>query len=111
MTITVSYEDNLQQVKQLLHALIAAHPLVLQEPAPVIGVFDLAASGINFAVRVWSSAGMYRTVQFELREQIKLAFDEHGITMPYPQHTVHVRNGGAIESAAVTIPEQKQKEG
>jgi small conductance mechanosensitive channel len=111
VTITVSYEDNLQQVKQLLHALIAAHPLVLKEPAPVIGVSDLAASGINFAVRVWVQRRDIQTVQFELREQIKLAFDQHGIIMPYPQHTVHVRNGVAIESPAVTIPEQKQKEG
>jgi small conductance mechanosensitive channel len=108
LTITVSYDDNLQQVKQLLHALLTAHPLVLQEPAPVIGVSDLAENGINFAVRVWVQRRDVQTVQFDLREQIKLAFDQHGITMPYPQRTVHVRQGGALESSAVTIPEQKE---
>jgi small conductance mechanosensitive channel len=84
---------------------------VLKEPAPAIGVSDLAESGINFAVRVWVQRRDVQTVQFELREQIKLAFDQHGVTMPFPQRTVHVRHGMAIESPAVTVPEHKQQEG
>jgi small conductance mechanosensitive channel len=111
LTITVSYDDDLQQVKQLLHTLVAEHPLVLKEPAPVVGVSDLAESGINFAVRVWVQRRDVQTVQFDLREQIKRAFDQHGITMPYPQRTVYVRNGTGLESPARTTMGQKQQEG
>jgi small conductance mechanosensitive channel len=111
LTITVSYEDDLQQVKQILQTLVAEHPLILKEPAPVIGVSDLAESGINFAVRVWVQRRDLQKVQFDLREQIKLAFDQHGITMPYPQRTVYVRNGTGLGSPAVAIPGQKQQEG
>jgi small conductance mechanosensitive channel len=110
LTITVSYDDDLQQVKQLLQTLVAEHPLVLKEPAPVIGVADLAESGINFAVRVWVQRRDLQKVQFDLREQIKLAFDQYGITMPYPQRTVYVRNGTGLESPAVATLGQKQQE-
>jgi small conductance mechanosensitive channel len=110
LTITVSYDDDLQQVKQLLHTLVAAHPLVLKEPAPVVGVSDLAESGINFAVRMWVQRRDLQTVQFDLREQIKLAFDQHGITMPYPQRTVYVRHGTGLDSPALASVRQKQQE-
>lgn len=109
LTITVSYEDDLQQVKQILQTLVAEHPLVLKEPAPVVGVTDLAESGINFAVRVWAQRRDIQKVQFDLREQIKLAFDQHGITMPYPQRTVYVRNGTGLGSPAVAILGQQQE--
>jgi small conductance mechanosensitive channel len=108
LTITVSYDDDLQQVKQILQMLVAEHPLVLKDPAPVVGVADLAESGINFAVRVWAHRRDVQKVQFDLREQIKLAFDQHGITRPYPQRTVYVRSG--TDSHAVATQGQKQQE-
>jgi small conductance mechanosensitive channel len=107
-TVGVSYEDNLQKVRQLLETLIAEHPLVLKEPAPFIGVSDLAESSVNIVVRVWVQRRDFQKVRFGLLEQIKLVFDQHGITIPYPQRTVHVHNGLGSQTAAV--PQQAQPE-
>ena len=107
-TVGVSYEDNLQNVRQLLEALIAEHSLVLKDPAPFIGVSDLAESSVNMVIRVWVQRRDFQKVRFGLLEQIKLIFDQHGITIPYPQRTVHVHNG--LGSHAEAIPQQAQPE-
>jgi small conductance mechanosensitive channel len=95
LTIGVSYDDDLQQVKQVLSSLIAENPLILTQPAPFIGVSELADSSVNVVVRVWVQRADLVQVRFGLPEKIKLAFDQHGITLPYPQHTVHLHNGTA----------------
>ena len=95
-TIRVSYQDNLQQVKQMLITLLAENPDILKEPAPFIGVSDLGDSSVNMVIRVWVHSANLRQVRFGVPEQIKLTFDQHGITLPYPQHTVHLQNGTSL---------------
>ena len=92
LTVGVSYDDDLQQVKHVLEALIAEEPCILTEPAPFIGVSNLGESGIDFVVQVWVQRADVRQVRFGLPEKIKLAFDQHGIRIPYPQRTVHLQN-------------------
>lgn len=92
-TIGVSYEDNLQQVKQVLTTLLTENPDILKEPAPFIGVSELGDSSVNVIIRVWVLQANLRQVRFGVPEQIKLTFDQHGFTLPYPQHTVHLQNG------------------
>jgi small conductance mechanosensitive channel len=91
--IGVSYEDNLQQVKQVLTTLLTENPDILKEPAPFIGVSELGDSSVNVLIRVWVLQANLRQVRFGVPEQIKLSFDQHGLTLPYPQHTVHLQNG------------------
>jgi small conductance mechanosensitive channel len=93
LTVRVSYDENLQQVKHVLQALIAEEPRILKEPASFIGVSTLGESSIDFVVQVWVQRADVRHVRFGLLEQIKLAFDQHGISIPYPQRTVHLPNG------------------
>ena len=93
LTVGVSYDDDLQQVKHVLEALIAEEPCILTEPAPFIGVSNLGESSIDFVVQVWVQRADVRQVRFGLPEKIKLAFDQHGISIPYPQRTVHLQNG------------------
>lgn len=95
-TIGVSYEDDLRQVKQVLTTLLAENPDILKEPAPFIGVSDLGDSSVNMVIRVWVHSANLRQVRFGVPEQIKLTFDQHGITLPYPQHTVHLQNGTSL---------------
>src|SRR5215475_9564927 len=79
LTVGVSYNDDLQQVKHVLEALIAEEPCILKEPTPVIGVSTLGESSIDFMIQVWVQRADVQKVRFGLLEQIKLAFDQHGI--------------------------------
>jgi small conductance mechanosensitive channel len=91
--VGVSYDDDLQQVKGVLEALIAAEPRILTEPAPFVGVSNLGQSSIDFVIQVWVQRADVRQVRVSLLEKIKLAFDQQGISIPYPQQTVHLHNG------------------
>src|SRR5499433_574155 len=95
LTVGVSYDDDLQQVKHVLAALIAEEPCILKEPAPFVGVAKLGESSVDVVVQVWVQRADVRQVRFGFLEKIKLAFDQHGIHLPYPQRTVHLQNGTA----------------
>ena len=93
LTIGVSYDDDVRHVKQVLDTLVAENPLVLKEPAPFVAVSDFGDSSVNFIVWVWIKRPDFRQVRFGLPEQIKLTLDAHGITIPYPQRDLHLKNG------------------
>ena len=91
LTVGVSYSDNLADVRRLLEDILGSHKNVLKEPAWTIGVHTLADSSVNFVVRPWVRTEHYWPTWFELTEQIKNRFDAEGITIPFPQQTVHLR--------------------
>lgn len=86
----VSYGDDIRKVKAVLEDIIAKEPRVLSEPAPFVGVHEMADSSVNFAFRPWVKVEDYWTLYFHFNEQIKLRFDEEDITIPFPQRDVHL---------------------
>ncbi len=94
LTIGVSYDDDIDKVRRELEALMAADQRILKEPAWTIAVSALADSSVNFAVRPWVKTPDYWGVYFDLTEAIKKRFDEVGISFPFPQQEVHIRNAG-----------------
>lgn len=53
---------------------------------------ELGASSINFVVRIWSKSGDLQNVYWDVLERIKRDFDANGISFPYPQMDVNVKN-------------------
>ena len=45
---------------------------------------------VNFQVQPWVKTEDYGGVKSAVTEKIKLAFDENGISIPYPQMDVHL---------------------
>jgi small conductance mechanosensitive channel len=95
LTVGVSYDDDIDKVREVIKGIIAADERIHQEPEPVIVVSALADSSVNFAVRVWVDADNYWPVNFHLQETIKKRFDEEGISIPYPQQDVHIHQVAA----------------
>ena len=90
MVVGVSYDDDLDKVRDTIKELIAAEDRILDEPACTIAVSALADSSVNFVVRPWVKTPDYWGVMFDLTEAIKKRFDKDGITFPFPQQDVHV---------------------
>lgn len=90
MVFGISYGDDLLKAKNIIKDIVTGHEKVLPEPEPVVRVAELADSSVNFDVRPWVNADDFWPVRAELIEQIKLAFDANGITIPFPQMDVHV---------------------
>lgn len=90
LTVGISYESDIAKAKEILLLVMANHKLVLGDPAPFVGVVELADSSVNLAVRPYCKPEDYWTVYFDILEQSKLALDEHNITIPFPQIDVHM---------------------
>ena len=84
------YGDDIKKTKALLEAIVKENALVLDEPAPTIGVLELGDSSVNFAVRPWVATPDYWDVHFQITEAVKQRFDEVGISIPFPQRDVHL---------------------
>jgi len=90
MVFGIGYGDDIRKAKEVLQTIIDADERILKDPAPLIAVGELGDSSVNFNVRPWVASGDYWAVRFDLNEKIKLAFDDAGISIPFPQMDVHV---------------------
>ena len=90
MVVGVSYDDDLDKVRATLAELIADEARILEDPAPLVAVAELADSSVNFFVRPWVKSADYWGVKFDLTEAIKKRFDNDGISFPFPQQDVHL---------------------
>ncbi len=92
MVFGIGYDDDIRKAKQLIEQAFAADERILKDPAPAVAMAELADSSVNFNVRPWVNTADYWAVRSDLMESIKLSFDEHGISIPYPQRDVHMHN-------------------
>jgi small conductance mechanosensitive channel len=86
----VSYNDDLQKVRDVIHRVLSSEARILPSPAPTVGILELADSSVNFAVPPWVKGCNYWPVYFDLIENMKKSFDAEGISIPFPQTDVHL---------------------
>lgn len=104
LVFSISYEDNLLQAKEILARILAEEPRTLADPPPRIAVSELADSSVNLVLRPWVNTADYWDVFFDLNEKVKLAFDQAGITIPYPQRDIHLHPKTAANQAIKMAP-------
>lgn len=90
LIVGVSYDSNIEQVKNELKLLAESDERVLQDVPVTIGVSELADSSINLVFRPWVKSANYWPVKFDLNERIKNRFDEVGIEIPYPKMDINM---------------------
>ncbi|MBQ8927421.1 MAG: mechanosensitive ion channel family protein [Oscillospiraceae bacterium] len=86
----IAYDADAQAAKAQIQALLKAHPQVIMDPAPIVRIGALADSAVILHVRVWTTHEHYWALYYDLHEQVKAAFDDAGISIPFPQVDVHV---------------------
>lgn len=87
----IDYNDDLKLAKEILTRIIKEDDRVLKEPAPFVAVNELADNSVNLLFRLWVKTEQYWDVHFEMLEKVKLAFDEKGISIPFPQMNIHIQ--------------------
>lgn len=90
MLFGIGYEDNIDLALQVLEEIVAAHSLVLTDPAPVIQLHELADSSVNFICRPWAKTSDYWTVYWDITRNVKERFDVEGLSIPFPQRDIHI---------------------
>lgn len=86
----IGYDDNIGQARDIIMGLLEADERVLADPAPAVTVGELGDSSVNLNVRPWVKAEDYWGLYFDLLENVKIRFDEAGISIPFPQQDVYM---------------------
>jgi len=90
LVVGIDYGDDLRQAKELLEKVVKEEERVLDEPETFIAVGELGANSVDILVRPWVNTVDYFSAKCDLTEKIKLAFDDAGISFPFPQMDVHL---------------------
>ncbi len=61
---------------------------------PFTEVSNLLENGVELRIFIWCKPADYFRVREPAIENIKYAFDEHGIIMAHPQRVVHLERSG-----------------
>lgn len=87
---SVSYDSDIKKVKEILSGIAESNPMIMKDPAPVVGVAEHGDSSIIMDLLAWCDTDNYYTVKYYLEEEVKLAFDKEGIEIPFPQMDVRI---------------------
>lgn len=88
LAYSVSYEENITKVKSIIYDVISKNDLIVDDPEPSVYVNNYLDSAIEITAFVWTRQENYYDVFFYMQENVKLAFDEYGISIPYPHIVV-----------------------
>ncbi len=98
----VSYEDDLAKGQEVLRAIAGEDDRIAADPAPQTFVDSLGDSAVVLRLRVWAATSDYWPVRRELTERGKVALEAAGLSIPFPQRDLHIKDapGGRMEKAA-----------
>lgn len=101
LKFSISYSDDFEKAKAVIADVCAQNELILKDPEPSIRVSEQSASSIDISTKVWCKNADYWTVNFDMLENVKKAFDQNGITIPFNQLDIHVVTDTAKKDDAV----------
>lgn len=88
--VGIDYSDDINKAMDAIHAVINADSRALKDPAAMVVVGNLGDSSVDLIVRVWCNAGDYWGLKFDLTKGFKEKLDSVGVSIPFPQRTVHL---------------------
>ncbi|MFI3210487.1 MAG: mechanosensitive ion channel [Peptostreptococcaceae bacterium] len=91
LIFSVGYENSIPLVRKVLRKVIDKNELALSDPEPFIGIDAHNASSVDFVVKVWCETDNFLELKHMLLEEVKIAFDEENISIPYPQMDLHLK--------------------
>lgn len=87
--VGVAYKEDLKKVRTVLNTVADNNPLCLEEPKPAYRFQGFGDSSLDIRYCVWTKRENYFELKNMIHEQIKSAFDEHGIEIPFPHRTIY----------------------
>jgi len=94
ITFGIDYGDDIDKAIGIIKSIVDADKRIRRDPEPFAKVVNLGDSSVDIATRNWVKSGDYWDVKFDLTKQIKEAFDQQGISIPYPHQVEIVKNVG-----------------
>ena len=101
--VGVAYGTDPQRVRELLLEIASEHPAVLKDPAPNVMLMSFGSDAVEFELRaILDDTDQILQAKSDLNFAIAERFEREGITIPFPQRDVWIRNAnndGAADQA------------
>ena len=85
----IDYSDNSDEAMAVIQNIVDKDDRVLKSPEAWMKVTNLGDSSVDITVRIWVASSDYWDVKFDTTKAVKEAFDQNGISIPYP-HQVEI---------------------
>lgn len=92
LVVGIAYEADIRTAKEALLAVANAEPAKLADEDALVFVDSLGDSSVNIGIRLWVGAADYWQARWRMTENIKYVLDEKGISIPYQQIDVQIKN-------------------
>ncbi|MDX1382458.1 MAG: mechanosensitive ion channel family protein [Thermoanaerobaculia bacterium] len=101
LPIDVAYKEDLERVREVLFRVADRNPLSLEEPEPLLILLGFGDSGVNLQFSVWAAKDRFLALRNSIMEEIKRAFDDEGIEIPFPHRSLYA--GAATEPLPIRL--------
>ena len=92
LSVAVPHGSNLAAVLTLAREVVAANPRVLTQPAAVVGVAQIEATGVRIGVNPWVRVSDVVAAEGEIYRTLVERFGAAGVGVPLPRQEVQLVN-------------------
>ncbi|HIJ89746.1 MAG: mechanosensitive ion channel family protein [Desulfobulbaceae bacterium] len=90
--VGVAYGSDLDQVEAVLLAVAGSNPAVVKDPEARVRMRSFGTSSVDFELLCWVEDPRLKGLEIHhLLKSIYKAFQENGISIPFPQQDVHIK--------------------
>ncbi|MFO8071962.1 MAG: mechanosensitive ion channel family protein [Polyangia bacterium] len=89
MQIGVAYKEDTRLVREILFEVAERNPLCLADPEPVLFFVGYGDSALEFQFSAWAATSNFFELKTSMYEQVKIAFDEKGVEIPFPHVSIY----------------------
>lgn len=93
LEVSISYESDIKLAKKILFDLMQEDALIDNELEQKVYVSELGDDGVVLGMRGWVKTEDYWTARWRMLENIKYAYDDAGIEIPYHKMDVNIKKG------------------
>jgi len=89
LKLGVAYKEDLKRVREVLLNIAEENPLCLRNPRALVIFLEFGDSAINLQFSVWAKRESFLDLRNSIADEVKCAFDEAGIEIPFPHRTLY----------------------
>ena len=96
--VGISYDSDIRRAKEIMEGVYKSSPGFLPEKGVNVHVSSLGDSSVGIEGFGWVKGSEFLAAKWYVLENVKLAYDANGITIPFPQVDVHLDTAKSAES-------------
>ena len=89
--VGIAYDADIKAAREAILAVLEKDPKVLKDQKKRVFVDTLGDSAVVLGIHCWVNNEDYWEEKWALTEEIKLALDQAGVCIPFPQMDVHMK--------------------